>query len=131
MNQSDELTWSLLTHVGPLLISFLSVPGFLFPLVVMFTKGKQSERVRRESVEALNFHLNVLAYGMALLAGVVGTGVFSLLNQVNGELPETALLFIGAFIVLGLVAFVMPIVAASRIAANKAFRYPMIFRVVK
>ena len=131
MPAADEQTWSLLAHVGPLLISFLSIPGFVFPLVVLFVKGKNSARVRSQAVESLNFQLNVLIYAIVLaIIGFAG-GIVSILNNPQQQLPMTIVVIIGALVLLAAVSFVLPIVAAARIAGNKEFRYPLILRIVK
>ncbi|MEO9222439.1 MAG: DUF4870 domain-containing protein, partial [Mycobacteriaceae bacterium] len=51
---SDEQTWSMLAHLGGIVL------GFLAPLIVMLTKGNESPFTRRQAVEALNFQITVL-----------------------------------------------------------------------
>lgn len=131
MSAADEQTWSLLSHVGPLLISVISVPGFLFPLIVMFMKGKQSARVQAQAKEALNFQLNVLLYAVVLLAAAFAGGILSVVESSEVGITTTVAVLIFALLALVVVSFVMPIVAAARIASNKEFRYPLILRFVK
>lgn len=112
---NDERTWAML---GPL----LAVPvGFIGPLIVMLTKGKESPFVRDQSVEALNFQLTLLiVYGASFVLGAL-----------------TAIIFIGIFILLaGIIA--LPIIAMvfeilHAVAANKgtAYRYPINLRMVR
>ena len=131
MSAADEQTWSLLAHVGPLLISFLSIPGFVFPLVVLFVKGKNSARVRSHATEALNFQITVLLAAIALAVVAVAGGLLSIFDQPNMTIPTVAVLGIFALIALAIVSFVLPIVAAARLAGNNEFRYPLILRLVK
>jgi hypothetical protein len=131
MSAADEQTWSLLSHVGPLLISFVSIPGFVFPLAVLFIKGKKSDRVRGQAIESLNFQLNVLIISIVLVVAALVGGVFSILNNPGQQIPATIAVLIGAAIFLGIASIALPIVAAVRIAGNKEFRYPLIIRMVK
>ncbi len=104
---SDETTWSMLSHLGGILL------GFLAPLIVMLTKGNESPYTRYHAVEALNFQIT-------LAIGYVAASVLSAL-------------LIGLFIfpVLMIVNLLFCIMAG--LAANKGetYKYPFALRLVK
>ena len=104
---SDETTWSMLSHIGGIVL------GFIAPLVVMLTKGNESPYTKYHSVEALNFQIT-LAIGW-VVAGVLTT------------------LVVGVFLypVLFILNIVFCIMAG--LAANKGetYKYPFALRLVK
>ncbi len=51
----DEKTWAMIAHLSGIF------SGFLIPLLLLLTKAKESAWVRKQTVEALNFHLVVFA----------------------------------------------------------------------
>ncbi len=104
---SDEQTWSMLAHLGGIVL------GFLAPLIVMLTKGNESPYTRRQAVEALNFQITVL----------IGYVIASVLMFVLIGFLLWPLLYI-ANIVLCIMA---------GMAANKGqdYHYPLTLRLVK
>ena len=104
---SDETTWSMLSHLGGIVL------GFLAPLIVMLTKGNESPYTKYHAVEALNFQITVIiGYVIASVLSVVLIGFF-------------------VFPVLIIVNLVFCIMAG--IAANKGetYKYPVTLRLVK
>lgn len=104
---SDDKTWAMLAHVGGIVI------GFIAGLVVMLTKGKESDFVRANAVEALNFQITVT------IAWVVS---FILIFVLIGFLLMFVV-WIGSLILM----------IMGGIAANKGerYRYPINIRMVK
>ena len=104
---SDEQTWSMLAHLGGIVL------GFLAPLIVMLTKGNESPYTKRQSVEALNFQITLL----------IGYVIASVLMFVLIGFLLWPLLYI-ANIVLCIMA---------GMAANKGqdYHYPVTLRLVK
>ncbi len=107
LSPSDEKLWAMLSH-----LSFF-VLGIVAPLIIMLTQGEKSPYVRRQAVEALNFHISVA------IAGVVS---FVLLFVLVG------------FVLLPLVAIgsvVLTIMAAIAANQGRDYRYPVSLRLVK
>ena len=104
---SDERTMAMLAHLGGILFWFLPA------LVIYLVKGKESQYVREQSVEALNFQITLT---IAWVASVVL--LFVLIGIIL--LPVVA---IG-----GLVLMIMAGIAANR---GDAYRYPLNIRIVK
>lgn len=100
----DEKTWAMIAHLSGI------ISGFLIPLIVLLTKGKESPWVRAQTVEALNFHLTVFL-------GYVISAVLMLV-------------FIGICMLFALVAFnvVFAIIAAVRAYSGESYRYPVTIR---
>jgi len=107
----DERNMAVIAHIGNLL-TVITGFGFIVPLVVMLTKGTQSQFVRREAVESLNFAISIIIY--SIISAVL------------------LLVLIGAvlLVAVGLFALIMPIVAASKVSNGEGYRYPLILRLV-
>jgi len=82
------------------------------PLVILFTTDNSV--VKANAKEAINFHINLYIYVL----------VFGLLSVILIGIP----LLIG----LGIVSFIMPIIALVKIVDNPSqpYRYPFIFRLI-
>ena len=82
------------------------------PLVILFTTDNSV--VKANAKEAINFHINLYIYAL----------VFGLLCVILIGIP----LLIG----LGIVSFIMPIIALVKIVDNPSqpYRYPFIFRLI-
>ena len=89
--------------------------GFLVPVIIMATKGNESQFIKDQSTEALNFQLTMLiGYAIATVLAIVTCGI-------------GAVLFFVPWI-LGMVFGVI-----GGMAANKGewYRYPFNIRMVK
>src|SRR6516164_9599852 len=103
---SDKI-WSMLCHLS----AFLGVP-FLLPLVVYLAMRNESEYITCNAREALNFHISIYIYGLCcipLVFVVVG---------------------IPLLVIIGLVSFVLAIIAAVKASDGKCYRYPVTIRLV-
>ena len=70
----DDKTWGLIAWVAAL---FFPIIG---PLVVMLTKGKESQFVRSNAVEALNFGIVItILYIIGIVLSVIIIGIFVVL----------------------------------------------------
>lgn len=92
---SDEKTMGMLSHLLGLLV------GFVGPLILMLTKGKESPWVKDQSTEALNFALTSL------------------------------ILMIVTLCLFWPVSVVFQIIATMKANQGVAYRYPINFRMVK
>jgi uncharacterized Tic20 family protein len=104
---SDETTWSMLSHIGGIIL------GFLAPLLVMLTKGNESPYTKYHSVEALNFQIT-------LAIGWVAAGVLSLIG--------IGLLFYPVLAILNIVFCILAGLAANK---GETYKYPFALRLVK
>ena len=106
------------------------MPGFVAPLVILFTQAKKSTRVRINAVEALNFQLNLLCIQVIFIAAV-----FAAIIDLN-HLSATKLVSVIAVplvvgIALVIYTLVMPIIASIRTSNGENYRYPLTLRLVK
>lgn len=122
MTPSDETTWSTVAHLSWLAGSLVALP-FLGPLVLFLVLKDRGPYVRHHTVEALNFQLSLLVYGLGL--SVVG-GLLSVVTL--GLLVPVWALAGGALVVAGAVLTVIAAVAASR---GQWHRYPLTIRFVR
>jgi uncharacterized Tic20 family protein len=107
MTQSDERLWSMLGHLGSILL------GFIAPLIVLLVYGQKSPFVRRHAVESLNFQITLLiAYVVSFILIFVLIGILMIF-----------VVWIGS-----LVLMVMAGLAANR---GEDYKYPINWRLVK
>jgi uncharacterized Tic20 family protein len=104
---SDEKTLGILAHI----LTF--VGGFIAPLIIYLVKKDESEYVRRQAIESLNFQISVVIYcvGCAILTLVI-IGIFLL-------------------IALGILTFILTIIATVKAADGKIYQYPFTIRLIK
>jgi len=122
---SEERNWAMAAHLCGLLwllggsgLLFIPFGGLVLftmlgPLIIWRTKGTSMPFVAEQAKESLNFQITVFLLGLAfvpLLFILVG---FALLS------------------ILGLVNFVLVIIAAIQVSDGKPYRYPFCLRLVK
>jgi uncharacterized Tic20 family protein len=113
---ADERTMSMLAHLLGILV------GWLGPLIIMVTKGKESPVVRANAVEALNFQLTaIIGYVVAWIVVLIAFSAAPL-----GALVLLVIL-IGGIWVLGMAFMIAGCVQASR---GEYYRYPINIRMV-
>lgn len=131
---SDEKTWGMFAWLGAQLLTIVSCGlGFIAPLVIMLTKGKDSRFVRANAVESLNIFIPV-AIAMAaasvfwFLSAIVGAVLPSIIGIVFSLLGVLVLLA-----ALGMAFYGFVIAILGSVAANKGeeYRAPFAFRFVK
>jgi hypothetical protein len=106
-----EKNWAMIAHMGSFVAAWVAL-GFLAPLFVLLTKGKESEYVRRHAVESLNFQINSLIWiAVSVVLFVVLIGIFML----------------AIYGIYYLIAVIMGSLAASK---GRRFRYRLIIRFV-
>lgn len=107
----EERNWALAAHIGTFVAAWFAM-GFLCPLLIMLTKGKESAFVRRHAVESLNFQISMLIY----------SAVCALL----------ILVLIGLFLLpaIWVFALVVIILATINAANGEDYRYPLCLRLV-
>ena len=101
MNPSDEKLWAVLVNLGGLVASFLPA---LIGYLVLRDRGPF---VRAHTATALNFQLTIL------IAGFVGA------------ILSVVLIGIPILIAVGILAIVLPIIAAVKAGRGEWYRYPL------
>lgn len=104
---------SILAHASILLTATVVSVGI--PIVILIVS--ENEIVKDNAREALNFHINIWAYG--IIVGILTVLTFGLLGFILGP-------------ILAVISWVMPIIAIIQIWNNPEtpFRYPFIFRLL-
>ena len=101
MNPSDEKLWAVLIHLGGIFFSF-------FPALIGFLVLKdRGPFVRVHTATALNFQLTLL----------IGYAVGGILSVVLIGIP--------ILIAVGILALVLPIIAAVKAGKGEWFTYPL------
>ncbi len=104
---------AMFAHFGQLLGLVSGIGGFLVPLIIMLTKGRESDFVRRASVESLNFWITgLLASIVAFILIFVLVGIF-------------------LFFIVAVVWLVMPIYAGIKANDGVDYRYPFNIRFIR
>ncbi|WP_407317356.1 DUF4870 domain-containing protein [Isoptericola halotolerans] len=115
LSQSDERTWAIFAHVGPLLLLAMSVGtlGFLAPLVIWLVLRDRSAFVADQAKEALNFQITLL------------------IVTVVGWVLTTVLIGWLVLVAAWVAGLVLAIIAAVTVNRYEAYRYPVSLRLVK
>lgn len=107
MRPDEERTWSLLAHIGTIVL------GFLAPLIVLLVKGNDSAMVRANSVESLNFQITVaIGYIASSFLMIILIGFITL--------P-----------IIWIAAVVFAILATIAASKGEPYKYPFALRLVK
>lgn len=107
VSASDEKTWSILSHVGGIIL------GFVGPLIVFLIYKDRSAVIRAHAVGALNFQLTLL------IGWVLG---YVLLIVLIGGLILAA---------VGIVSIIFGIMAAIAANEGRPYKYPFAIAFVK
>jgi uncharacterized protein len=104
---SDEKTMGILAHALTL------VAPFLAPLIIYLVKKDESQFVKANALESLNFQLTVLICAIisTILVFII-VGIFLL-------------------IAIGIGSFILVIIASIKASEGKIYRYPVNFRLIK
>lgn len=107
VSASDEKTWSILSHVGGIILSWVG------PLIVFLIYKDRSAVIRAHAVAALNFQLTIL------IGYIVGAILFVVL--------------IGGFIMLAasILSIIFGIMAALAANEGREYKYPIAINFVK
>lgn len=118
----EERTWATAGHLGGL-AWLVGVPGPIGPLAVWLLKRHEHDFADHQALEALNFQLSVLAYGLLLGAAAA----VSALPQVQaGMRAAVPLAVLAALLVVFWLAFTIR--GAYRASEGHRYRYPLTVR---
>ncbi len=121
----DEKTWALFAHLSVLIGGLVtygwaaSFGSFLGPLIIWLVKRETMPFVADQAKEALNFGITLTIICVALL-------MLTILSLGVG-----AILTIPLFLLVGIAALVLVIIAAVKANEGVAYRYPLTLRLVK
>lgn len=119
MTEPSDTTWAVVAHLSHLVV-FVGIPGFIGPLVVWLLKRNEDPFAAGEAREALNFHLSLLIYTVALFVAL-------LLAFFDATISIFVLIGL-AFAFMAVGSLVFPIVAAVRASGGERYRYPLTLR---
>jgi Uncharacterized protein conserved in bacteria len=107
VSASDEKTWSILSHVGGIILNWVG------PLIVFLIYKDRSPVIRQHSVAALNFQLTIL---IGYIVGWILT-----------------IVFIGVLVVLAasVLSIIFGIMAALAANEGRPYKYPIAIPFVK
>jgi len=107
VSASDEKTWSILSHVGGIILSWVG------PLIVFLIYKDRSAVIRAHAVAALNFQLTIL---IGYIIGYI-----------------LVIIFIGGLIVLAaaVLSIIFGILAALAANEGRPYKYPIAIPFVK
>ncbi|NAZ81197.1 DUF4870 domain-containing protein [Kineococcus sp. R8] len=120
MSVQDERTWGLVGHLSWLAASLVGLP-FVGPLVVFLVFKDRSRFVREHAAEALNMNIALAAYL------VVASVVFTIVGFLTFG---AGFLLFYLLAIPGVVYLVFSILGAVEASRGRAYRYPLIFRLV-
>lgn len=110
---SDETVLSVICHLAPLAGTIMVIGHVLIPLIILITKGKESEFVAYNARESLNFQLSMTIYWICTVV--------------------LMFVLVGILIAVPLAIFELSVMIKASIKASRGERYrvPMCIRFVK
>ncbi|HMI60199.1 MAG TPA: DUF4870 domain-containing protein [Puia sp.] len=104
---SDEKTMAILAHALTL------VAPILAPLIIYLVKKDESQFVKQNALESLNFQITLIIF---VIISVILT-----------------VIFIGAILlaIIAIGGFILVIIASIKASEGKIYRYPVNFRLIK
>lgn len=118
----DERTWATAGHLSGL-VWLIGVPGPLGPLAVWLLKRHEHAFADDQALEALNFQLSVLVYGLVI---AIAAGVLTLAGVRRGPMAVVPSVLLAALLVVFWLAFTIR--GAYRASEGERYRYPMTIR---
>jgi len=114
MDERQERTWAMVCHLAAFAIFIIPFFGNIIgPLVIWLIKKEESPFVDDQGKESLNFQISFTIYCLvSLLLSIIVIGIVFL-------------------IALGIMFFVLVIIAAVKANDGEKFRYPLTIRLVK
>ncbi|MEM7602785.1 MAG: DUF4870 domain-containing protein [Verrucomicrobiota bacterium] len=114
---SNERSWAVLAHLASI-AGWVGIPmgHILAPLLIWVFKKDESEFVREQSIESLNFQVSMTLY--AFLAAVLAMTVIGLIVAI----PALIAIVIGDI--------VLTIVGALRVNKGASYLYPWTLRLI-
>ena len=115
--QPNEKNWAVAAHLASV-AGWIGIPfgHILAPLVVWLVKKDESEFVRSQAIESLNFQISMTIY--ALVAGLLAVTIIGLIIAIPAIIA----------IVIGDVIFT--ILGAMQVAEGRPYRYPLTIRLL-
>jgi uncharacterized Tic20 family protein len=122
---AEERKWATFAHLSALLGALVtsgwagSIGFFIGPLIIWLLKREEMPFVNDQGKEALNFAITVsIACFALLLLTILSLGIGLLVT-------------VPAFVVIGITALVLVVIAAIKANEGVAYRYPFSLRLVK
>ncbi len=114
---SSEKNWSVAAHLASV-AGWVGIPfgHILAPLVVWLLKREDSEFVRGQAIESLNFQISMTIYAFA--AGAVAATIIGLVVAIP------------AIIAIAIGDIIFTFIGALRVSEGVAYRYPWTIRLI-
>ena len=115
--QGTEKSWAVAAHLASV-AGWIGIPfgHILAPLVVWLVKKDESEFVRSQAIESLNFQISMTIYAFG--AGLLAMTIIGLVVAIP------------AFIAIVIGDIVLTIIGALAVADGRPYRYPLTIRLL-
>lgn len=112
LSEEEENKWAMWAHISTFSNALVPLGNFIGPIVIWQLKKHESEFVADQAKEALNFQISLIIYAVISILCIF--------------------IFIGVFMIIGLVLFSLIIVIVAGVRANNGeyYRYPMCIRLI-
>ena len=111
--RTEEQNIAVILHLSLLMGIVIPFGGYVGTLILWLLKKDSSEYINQQGKEAVNFMLNILILGTAIML--------------------LCIMLIGFILIIPLVvvAFIMPVLAAMNVSKGIDYRYPWVYRLIK
>ncbi|MGD9182203.1 MAG: DUF4870 domain-containing protein [Desulfobacterales bacterium] len=112
LSEEEENKWAMWAHISTFSNALVPLGNFLGPIIIWQLKKNESEFVADQAKEALNFQISLIIYALISFLCIF--------------------IFIGVFMIIGLILFSLIIVIVAGVRANNGeyYRYPMCIRLI-
>lgn len=123
--QQDERSWAMLCHISVFAAMIIPFGHIVGPLVVWLVKRAEYPLVEDQGRESLNYQISMTIYSVILLVVFVVGLIDMLARGVEDFVPLTMILSGAALLLLGIINFILIIIASVRSYRGERYRYPL------
>lgn len=123
--QQDERSWAMFCHISVFAAMIIPFGHIVGPLVVWLVKRAEYPLVDDQGRESLNYQISMTIYSVILLV-VFAVGLIDMIAEGVGDfIPLTMILSGAALLLLGIINFILIIIASVRSYRGERYRYPL------
>tara|TARA_R110002012_G_scaffold206357_2_gene376175 strand:- start:37653 stop:37991 length:339 start_codon:yes stop_codon:yes gene_type:complete len=110
----DDNQLLVLTHLSQLLTYITGFGGLIVPLIIWVTQKDKVFKMDEQGKQIVNFQISIFIYAILCIPAIIllGLGIIGL-------------------IIIGIIAFVFPIINAIKASNGEAISYPLSIKFVK
>ena len=131
MSNKNDNNSAFLLHLSAFFGYVFPFGGVVLPVVFLELKKRYSYFLNKNGKEAVNFNLSFLLYSIILGVSIIPFAFHSIFKDLH-HFDLFGMISMGSFIgVLGIVKFILIIVAAQKANQGEIYHYPITIKFIK